>query len=204
MWRLTIEYGLRIGEILALRVHDCPANPGDALKIVRIEDRDHGDPRGTHSPRPKTRGRSLGSIFPNSRFPQLFWEYSSKYRFIWANSLDGSRRKSLNIRHPFLLIARSGLPLSRAAANKASKRISATTGIKFHWHLGRHAFFNRAYTAVSQLDDEADRITRLDDLVYWGGWKDPNSLTIYTRRARRRRAEDAAAEWQKEVTAWDV
>ena len=200
IWRLTMEYGLRIGEILALRIQDCPLHPGDPLKIVRSDDRDHSDSRGVYAPRPKTRGRSLGAIFSQSVFPQLIWRYVNSHRFTWKERYDGTRRRSPHIPHSFLLVAAGGTPLSRASAHKATRKIAESVGIPFHWHLARHAFFNRAYAAVARLRDEADRVTRMDDLVYWGGWSNPDSLQIYTMRARRQRAESALAVWQKDST----
>ena len=198
IWRLAMEYGLRIGEILALRVQDCPLHPGDPLEIVRNDERDHADVRGPYAPRPKTRGRSLGTILSQSVFPLLIWSYVNAHRYTLKTRLDGSRRRSPRVPHPFLLVASGGNPLSRATANKAARWISKSVGIPFHWHLARHAFFTRAYSAVVSLDSEAERSARLEDLVYWGGWSNSDSLQIYTNRARRQRAESALAFWQQD------
>ena len=65
-------------------------------------------------------------------------------------------------------------------------------------------FFNRAYAAVSRLDDLTLRTTRLDDLVFWGGWKDPESLNIYVRRARGERARLGLAAWGSGEQRWKV
>lgn len=48
IWRLAIEIGFRIGEILALRVEDCPSRFSNTFDIVRIEKRNNNfpDPRG--------------------------------------------------------------------------------------------------------------------------------------------------------------
>ena len=196
IWRLIREYGLRIGEVLALRIEDCPRNAGDPLKIVRIEERKFIDPRGVYAPRPKTRGRSLGTLFTPSRFPTLIWDYVSKHRQITKKNFDGTLRKTPAVPHPFLLVNGKGAPVSRGETNRAARKISNAAGIPFHWHLVRHAFFNRAYEDIASLSDESDRTTRMDDLVYWGGWSDPSSIAIYTNRAKRLRAEEAKVAWQ--------
>ena len=98
--------------------------------------------------------------------------------------------------HPYLLVNKNGDALSRGTVNKAARKIANTIGSPFRWHLVRHAFFNRAYTDITDLSEETDRNTRMDDLVYWGGWSDPDSLSIYSTRARRLRAEAAKVAWQ--------
>ena len=196
IWRLIREYGLRIGEVLALRIEDCPRNAGNPLQIVRIEDRKNTDPRGVYAPRPKTRGRSLGTIFTPSTFPSLIWDYVSKHRYITKKNSDGTLRKTPAVPHPFLLVNKKGAPISRGETNRAARKIANAAGFPFRWHLVRHAFFNRAYKDITSLSDESDRTTRMDDLVYWGGWSDPSSLAIYTNRAKRIRAEEAKVAWQ--------
>jgi len=196
IWRLIWEYGLRIGEVLALRIQDCPRNAGDPLHIVRIDGRDHVDPRGVYAPRPKTRGRSLGTIISPSAFPYLIWTYVATNRHTWKKMSNGCFRKTPLVPHPYLLVNKNGNPLSRGTVNKAAKKIAKEIDTPFRWHLVRHAFFNRAYTDITNISDVTDRVTRMDDLVYWGGWSDPNSLSIYSKRARRLRAEEAKVAWQ--------
>ena len=132
IWRLTMEYGLRIGEVLALRIQDCPRHPGSLLHIVRIEDRDSRDPRGIYAPRPKTLGRSLGTIHSNTMLPHLIWDYVSAHRFSLKKRPDGTTRRSPRVPHPFLLVSEGGAPLSQASASKAAQRIATEVGIPFH------------------------------------------------------------------------
>ncbi len=82
IWRLVIEFGLRIGEILALRLEDCPHQQQNYIKIVRIEARgsDYIDPRGVYAPRPKTLTRELGFILKNSPVKNLINNYITKHR----------------------------------------------------------------------------------------------------------------------------
>ncbi len=79
IWRISIEFGLRIGEILAFRLQDLPSRVADYIKIVRIVERN--DPRGKSAPRPKTLSRDLGYYFANSCFPGLFSQYVFDHRW---------------------------------------------------------------------------------------------------------------------------
>jgi len=202
IWRLAIEFGMRIGEILALRIEDCPNRHRPTFEIVRMEDRDYVDPRGTYAPRPKTLGRSLGILLANSAFPELVLRYISEYRVTWKIRPDGSKRKSPHVQHPYLLVNDDGAPLPHVTARNLASRISKETGVPFHWHLARHAFFNRAYAAIGRIPEVAEQNVRINDLIYWGGWSSPKSLDIYTNRARKHRAAHALAIWQGQQEAW--
>ncbi|WP_172327302.1 site-specific integrase [Mangrovicoccus sp. HB161399] len=194
MWRMAIEYGLRIGEILALRLEDLPSRTQDWLKIVRIEGRGNlFDPREPRAPKVKTLGRDLGCYFRNSRFPQLFSLYQSSHRWVWASRKSGARYQKTRFAHPYLVInATDGMPLSMQSAQRRAAFIRAETVVDFHWHAARHAFFNRAYVLMDGIKDPLERKDRRAGLVYWGGWSSPDSLDIYTATARRNKARGAA------------
>lgn len=201
-WRLAIEFGMRRGEILALRTIDCPALKRPFFSIVRIEDRPEGyvDPR-LNPPRPKTLSRDLGITITNSVFPKLSSAYISEHRYRMA-TIKGRRIKQLMLPHNFLIVSKYGKPLSIRAADDIATEIQKQTGIEFNWHLARHAFFNRAYAAVANIENRDEQAIRLADLIYWGGWSNPKSLDIYTKRARADRARFALSVWQKGGTEW--
>jgi hypothetical protein len=161
------------------------------------------DPRGPKAPRPKTLGRELGPIFANTAFPHLTALYCSEHRHGWKTSRKGLKIKDWALDHPYLIVDSTGAPLSTRSAGNDAAEIRAATGIDFTWHRARHAFFNRAYAAVAEIDDINAQNARMMDLVYWGGWSDPDSLQIYTRRARRMRARDAFKVWQIGGSRWD-
>lgn len=194
MWRLAIEYGLRIGEILVLRLEDLPSLTRDYLKIVRIEERgDLVDPRGSKAPKVKTLGRDLGYFFRNTRFPELFNTYQASHRWVWARRRSGARYQRTRFAHPYLVInTTDGSPLSVKSAEARAALIQKETGITFHWHMARHAFFNRAYVGMEAIADNYEREERRAGLVYWGGWSCDSSLDIYTRTARRNKARRGA------------
>lgn len=194
MWRMVMEYGIRVGEMLSLRVSDLPTQNKNFLEIVRIEHRPGGiqaDPR-TFPPSVKTLGRDLGQYFVNSSFPGLSNRYISECRWRWARRSNGSRFQQTRLGHNFLLITtKQGKPLSIASAQTRAQTISAETGIRFGWHVGRHSFFNRANIAMESIDDKFDREERFQGLKYWGGWNSDASFGIYTRKSRRDRAKKA-------------
>jgi len=197
LWRLVIELGIREGEVLSLMLQDLPRSKHDSIKIVRVEDREKGfiDPRGINAPRPKTLSRDLEFTLYNSPVPSLINEYVSRYRTrtIWQNK---KRIQQPILDHNVLLISyrqNSGMPLTISGLQGIAQRISKTTGVNFHWHLGRHAFFNRAYAAIAEHPQLSDRIM---DLVYLGGWSSADSLECYVNRARKEKAKTVLTFWQ--------
>jgi integrase len=200
IWRLAIEYGLRIGEILALRVQDLPSERKPYLEVVRIEHRNDGaDPRGTNAPKAKTLGRELGQYFQNSRFPELFSIYRSSERWAWAKRKSGRRYQKTSFSHPYLLITNSGAPLSMSSAQAIAQSVKSATSIDFRWHRARHTFFNRAYEKMLEIEDPHQRRIRLDGLMYMGGWSSEESLSIYAAAAQRKSARSASYDLQSQL-----
>jgi integrase len=210
VWRLVIEFGLREGEVLALRLEDCPHYQQDFIKIVRIEERgeNYADPREGYAPRPKTLSRELGFILKNSPIKKLINDYITKHRRRRVTEHGRKVYKPILDIPAFLILSHkhdTGAPLSIRALSSIAEDIRNGTGIEhFHWHIGRHAFFNRAYAAILNLKetDYELRQDRLRDLVYWGGWESDESLQLYINRARRHRAQMALSFYQTEQTEW--
>lgn len=190
IWRLAIEMGLRISEILALRLQDCPQYGKNYISIIRIDERgsDYIDPRGVYAPRPKTLSRDLGFIIEDSPLPRLIQKYISKHRY--RKKQCGG--KQFLLEHDFLILAKNtGSPLAIFSAESIAKKIAKNSSVSgYHWHIARHAFFNRTYSAVALNQ------SHVNDLVYYGGWSDPKSLKIYAQSAIRTRSIKALAIWQ--------
>jgi integrase len=200
IWRLALEFGFRIGEILALRLQDCPSRQSPLVKIVRVEERSGPpDPRGRLAPRPKTLSRSMRSPLQGSGVPLLISKYQGEHRvrLIVRPGQCAAKRPILN--HDFLLVSESGKPLPRSTAFSYARNMSREVGFHFTWHLCRHAFFNRAYASVDLTDDISVRNIGMNDLLYWGGWSDPGSLKIYARSAIRRRAQEGKFDWCRSI-----
>jgi len=203
MWRLAIELGLRLGEILALRIEDCPNKTQNHIEIVRIEDRDadYIDPRDK-PPRPKTLSRSLGFLIKDTPLPGLINDYISTHRFRRSLRRGKTVRRPVMDKPHFLILSHGprdqGNPLSISSAETIAQRISKQTGVEFHWHLTRHAFFNRGWAAIADNPSKALKA----DLVYWGGWEREDSLDIYIKRALKERAQKALMFWQENGNEW--
>lgn len=205
IWRLAIEFGMRIGEILALRLEDCPTRADPSFRIVRIEDREGApDPRGVYAPRPKTMGRALAPVISNTAFPRLVIDYQADHRSRKIVGGSGRIVRRPIMSHNYLIVSDEGDPLSTFTAKSIASLISREAGVEFTWHLARHAFFNRAYAAVARISDPTKQAVRLADLVYWGGWKSDDSLNIYNRRTRRERARTALSIWGGSHERWDA
>jgi integrase len=192
IWKIMREFGIRIGELLALRMEDlCFVGSDPHLKIIHLDERgrDYKDPRTPYAPKVKTLSRELGFIVPNTDLISLIEEYISYERLSISREDEVSGRATF-LENPFVFLSHgrssSGNALSVSAAQKIATKISNATGIKFHWHLTRHAFFNRMYALAA--DRGMDSIS-IDNIVYWGGWSSERSLKIYNRRAVRDRAK---------------
>lgn len=186
MWRIVWEFGIRIGELLAIRLQDIKLyGEFTYIEIVRLDEREEGyrDVREPYAPRVKTRSRALGFIYPKTELISLIELYVSKYRSV-SRSLNGKRVMVPYLNHDFLLVSHGGAgsPMSTASAQKVARVISENTGVHFKWHLVRHAFFNRRY---KEAKSNIDGSMALEQIIYWGGWADANSLAIYNRRAIR-------------------
>lgn len=198
MWRLAWEFGLRIGEILALRLEDLGEKNGFSyIGIVRLNHRDEGeiDPRVPYEPKVKTRSRELGYLEPESEIPKLLDIYLRKHRLAEIK-VDGVLTKTPFLTHNFIFIAHdsSGRPLSCSGAQKIAQKLSARAGVHINWHLIRHAFFNRRYDeAMAHVNKD----NHLNDLVYFGGWKNLASLISYVRRAIRDRSVQGLRAYHK-------
>ncbi|MCL1479187.1 MAG: site-specific integrase [Marinobacter sp.] len=201
-WRMAIEFGMRLGEILAMRISDCPSRNAPYFRIVRIEERGehYHDPR-EKPPRPKTLSRDLGFLFDNTRFPHLVSNYITEHRLPWIWR-HGKRVRKLILPHNFLITAQNGAPLSIRSAHRIAKDIREGTGINFYWHIARHAFFNRAYSEIATITNREEYRAKFDDLIWWGGWSNPDSLNQYIRRARADRARTPLRILQNGARKW--
>ena len=192
MWRISIEYGIRLGEMLSIRLRDLPSLNRNSLSIVRNEHRQGELDPHRSAPSVKTLGRDLVYFFKHSAFPSLFNIYVNEHRWVWSTRRSGQRFQRSQFPHEFLLIGtRTGDPLSIQAAETRADEIERLIGFPFGWHTCRHAFFNRAYEEMDKIRDQFQRDERKAGLVYWGGWLSESSLKIYTRTQRQKKARSA-------------
>lgn len=194
LWRLILRFGLRIGEALALRLQDLNlTGQYPSLEIVRIDERgsDYKDPRTPNNPLVKTYGRLLYFASDDEEVIEYIDEYLSEYRV----KADQKNRSTVFLKHDFLFVSHgssnAGNPLSCSSAGKLARNIRLECVDDFHWHIVRHAVFNRLYEAASLLENNA---TQIDHIVYMGGWGSPTSLRSYSRRAIRDMARSRLVE----------
>lgn len=193
MWRMCIEYGIRLGELLCITLQHLPTKELPVLTIERLNHRTNfHDPR-TSPPSVKTLGRTLGQFFKRSAFPELFSLYLNEHRWIWAKRKGGQRYQKTALPHELLIISTTtGMPLSIQGAESRALFISESTGVKFNWHMCRHAFFNRADADLSIIENDHDRRTRKAGIIYIGGWSAEASYGIYTRASQRKKSRHAS------------
>ncbi|WP_447649141.1 tyrosine-type recombinase/integrase [Pseudomonas abietaniphila] len=188
LWRLTWEFGLRIGEVLALRLEDIRCDSGyKYLAIVRINHRQEFDPRAPNQPRVKTRSRELGYLNSNSELPKIIDLYLERDRRV-SRSVDGKVVMTQFLFHNYVFIAHDSTanPLSLSGIQKVAQYISRKSGVQLRWHRIRHSFFNRAYEEALAGQHQKENIR---DLIYFGGWASEKSLELYTKRVTRERAK---------------
>ena len=181
MWRLSIEFGMRIGEILLLRLQDLPSRNRNNIQIVRVDEREsnYSDPRGVNAPLVKTLSRDLGFVIKNSPIPELLSIYTTRYRNRKITR-RGKKMRQVVTDHPFLILEhqRKASPLSISGAQDIAVKIAKDSGVKrFHWHLSRHSFFNRAYAAIAQSEEYKDQKKVLQ---VFGGWENSQSIVFKT------------------------
>lgn len=163
---LGLQLGLRIGEMLKLKVQDFSWGRRPRLAVLRREG-DPDDPR-RHPPAVKTQERVLP-------LPRQLAELINGY-------LTGPRtfRRSVNLRMPtpFLLTSQSGTPLTQSAAQDVIRRLRAPTGVcDLRWHSLRHTWAEAMYV---RLDGDHDRLHTLKLL---GGWASDQAARHYTQKA---------------------
>jgi integrase len=197
LWRLILAFGLRIGEALSLRVQDFNLTGADpCCNIVRVDERGqkYTDPRSPYSPLVKTCSRLLYFDCLDFDLIDLIECYVSRFRIARKGS-----NTIIFLDHDFLFVSHGAAPgraMSSAAASKIARAVSQKCLPKFHWHLVRHAVFNRLYRAADMLEHNA---TEIDHIVYMGGWRNPASLRHYVKRAIRDKSRERLIARNNEV-----
>jgi integrase len=168
--RWLVETGLRIGELLNLRVSDIVSSRQEVRIVRRPDSRD--DPR-RRQPTVKRHGRLLDLMALGAETKRYILE---------------TRREIPNATtHPFLFVAtRGGRPLTVGAAEKAVSQLGKRIGFEgsLSPHLLRHAW-NEALSKqmdADGVDEETEQIIRATSM----GWDDDSETArIYTRRHTR-------------------
>ena len=173
----AVEFGLRTGEMLGLRLQDMDLD-ARTFRIVRRPDADD-DPRRELA-RVKGEGREL-SLSPYLAARTL--EHVATVRA----ALPGAAF------HDFLFTAATGAPLSRSAVNKTFatlRRACPVLGADFCNHVMRHTWNERfgEGAAAGGLTAQEETAAR----AYAQGWRDGGTATAYLKHRTRRHAAEVS------------
>jgi integrase len=173
-----LGHGLRIGELLSLRVEDVDLGR-DEFRIIRRPDAPD-DPR-RRQPLVKTNGR-LEPLLEVS-------ELTEDYMFRLRARIPGARA------HPFLFVdVRNGRPLSTSAASKVFRQLGRAIGLQkgFSPHVLRHTWNDlfSEHMDREHVPEELEKRMR----NHLQGWSDDSAAAAtYTRRHVREAAAKALA-----------
>jgi len=179
MVEVALELGLRIGEMLKLRLDSLPRGGRQLLLVRRLPD-DPYDQR-QHEPAVKTAERAL----PVSE------ALASALR-LYVTSPPPLGRKSG--RTPYLFVTDEGNALSHARANDILEVVGRQSKVvPLSWHRFRHTWAERLAEHLLEVPNG------LDQLMYLGGWTNPDSPRRYMQYAVARHAQTSLARWQQRL-----
>lgn len=185
MWTIARDCGLRMGEMLSLRVDDFPLVRGDrCLRVVRRPDA----PEDTRKKRPavKTAERAL----PLSAHGEF-----GLRAYLSERPPLGRRPGSV-----YLFTSREGRPLSANAADRVTKIVSKAIEQRVHWHAVRHAWATDIARGVltkalhgkgTAGDAEAQKALLTENLRVLGGWSEESKMPMYYARVAIKEYADA-------------
>jgi len=177
MVEMALELGLRVGELLKLRLDSLPRGGQHALLVRRHPD----DPYDTrqHEPAVKTAERGLPLSAPLLTALRLYVTSRPPFGRVSGKS-------------PYLFVTDEGKPLSRGRAHDILQVVSQHTGIHpLSWHRFRHTWAERMATHLLEVPNG------LDQLMYLGGWTNPQSPQRYVQNAVAQQAQASLRAWQE-------
>ena len=186
----AIEFGLRTGEMLGLRLRDFDLAAG-SFEVVRRPDAPD-DPR-----------RDLARVKGEGRGLDLSPYLAARTR----EHVDQQRsRRPGAARHDFLFVASAGAPLSRSSVTLMFQRLRAAypaLGKGFCSHTNRHNWNDDFSASAKQMGLSEDK--EASDRAYSMGWTSVATARFYlVRRTRERVAEINLRSQQRHMAARGV
>jgi integrase len=179
MVEVALELGLRIGELLKLRLDSLPRGGRRMLLVRRFPD-DPYDQR-QHEPAVKTAERAL---------PVSVSLASALHLYVTSSPPLGRKVG----RTPYLFVTDEGNALSRARANDILEVVSRQSRVApLSWHRFRHTWAERLAEHLLEVPNG------LDQLMYLGGWTNPDSPRRYMQYAVARHAQTSLSRWQQSL-----
>jgi integrase len=179
MVEMALQLGLRLGELLKVRLDSLPRGGQKALLIRRHPDDIHDTRR--HEPAVKTAERGLPVSDPLLAIIRHYVTGRPPYG-----------RKSG--RSPYLFVTDEGQPLSIGRAQDIIQIVGSWSGIEqLSWHRLRHTWAEQL--AAYLLETPNGR----DQLMYLGGWTNPQSPQRYIQDAVAEQAQATLRAWQESL-----
>jgi integrase len=203
MWCIVRDCGVRVGELLTLRVDDFLTIRGaHCLKVIRQPD-SRFETRAD-APQAKTLDRAI-PIGPHASF--------ALQAYLKERPPLGRVRGG-----PYLLSSREGKPLSKTSAAAVIAKLSEKAGAAFSWHSLRHAWATEiareALQAVMRgtapgTDPAAVQALVVEELRLLGGWTETSSMPMrYARCAFKEYADDRLRARQearaRRILSWNL
>jgi len=184
MVEIALQLGLRLGELLKLRLDSLPRGQQKALLVRRHPD-DIYDTR-RHEPAVKTAERGLPVSEP---LLAMIRHYVT----------GGPPYGRINGKSPYLFVTDEGQPLSIGRAQDIIQVIGSRSGIEqLSWHRLRHTWAEQL--AAYLLETPNGR----DQLMYLGGWANPQSPQRYIQDAVAEQAQATLRAWQEALYAPEI
>jgi len=181
MVEMALQLGLRLGELLKLRLDSLPRGGQKALLIRRHPDDIHDTRR--HEPAVKTAERGL----PVS---------DSLLAMIRHYVTGGPPYGRINGKSPYLFVTDEGQPLSIGRAQDIIQVIGSRSGIEqLSWHRLRHTWAEQLAAYLLETPNGQDQ------LMYLGGWTNPHSPQRYIQNAVAEQAQATLRTWQESLYA---
>jgi integrase len=177
MVEIALQLGLRLGELLKLRLDSLPRGGQKALLIRRHPDDIHDTRR--HEPAVKTAERGLPVSAPLLGMIRHYVTGGSPYGRMGGKS-------------PYLFVTDEGQPLSIGRAQDIIQVIGRRSGIEhLSWHRLRHTWAEQL--AAYLLETPNGR----DQLMYLGGWTNSQSPQRYIQDAVAEQSQATLRAWQE-------
>ena len=181
MVEIALQLGLRLGELLKLRLDSLPRGGQQALLVRRHPD-DRFDTR-RHEPAVKTAERGLPIANPLLGALRHYVAGGPPYGRISGKS-------------PYLFVTDEGEPLSIGRAQDIIQVIGQRSRVAhLSWHRLRHTWAERLAAHLLEVPNG------LDQLMYLGGWTNPQSPQRYIQDAVAEQAQATLRAWQAALYA---
>lgn len=176
MVEIALQLGLRLGELLKLRLDSLPRGGQKALLVRRHPDDIHDTRR--HEPAVKTAERGLPVDV-------------SLLAMIGHYVTGGAPYGRVGGKSPYLFVTDEGQPLSIGRTQDIIKIIGRQCDIKnLSWHRLRHTWAEQLAAYLLEIPNGRDQ------LMYLGGWTNPQSPQRYIQDAVAEQAQVTLRAWQ--------